>query len=502
MKRTLPGIRRFWQSLGRFPFEIFMSLILVVLLTVVVSYLVGKVFPQYKVTDKMLAWVHIKNKVKYNFYTGPKNGAYYAIGTAVNRGFKKDGDCVVNIETFGGSENAMRLTTEKNAFGFIQEEMINNDDQLKKNVRIVSPIFLERLHIFFKRDLFPKDVSDVQLSANTDTYFLKCFSKKVKKVNVGPVGSGARLMASYILAMIDKQISTNGIQPANYQQTDQGFLDESDAMCKAEHSHASDIVFYVGADPTDKIRMVLDSGQYQMMNISPSFVVTINREFNLELRITDFKLKYPQIKNVSTIGTYAFLITSKLTFDADVWRVIKMINDSKDSVHGTLIHLDGSDSTYYGLKNNEGTGILPLKELDFFNAFNDEYETMNRIQGKEVAGLILSIVMFIFPVFKSVSAYSSKLRSGCLNKQLDGAVRILSRANKQNHPNILGALYFKLIDLKKQLVDLYGRGKISESHFKPLSERLKMYMDKFPAHLAVSDNGNVAMEKTTIPASS
>ena len=500
MKRNLPGIRRFWQKFDQFPYEIFMSIILLAVLTIVVSYLVGRVFPQYKVTDKLFAWAHIKPKAEYNFYTGPKGGAYYAIGEAVNRGFRKEGDCVINMQTTGGSENAMKLTTEKNAFGFIQEEMIAHDDQLKKNVRIVSPIFLERLHIFYKKDLFPKNVNGVQLSANTDPQFLKCFSKKIKKVNVGQVGSGARVMAGYVLAMIDKQILNNRISPANYLQTDLGFIDESNAMCKANHPYASDIVFYVGADPTDKIRMVLDSGQYQMMAISPSFVVTLNKEFDLGLRITDFKGKYPQIENVSTIGTYAFLITSKLTFDADVLRLVKKIEDSKDSVHETLIHLDASDSSYYGLKG-EGPGVLPLKELDFFNAFKDEYETMNRIQGKEVAALILSIVMFIFPVFKSVYAYSSKLRSWCLNKQLDGAVHILSKADKNNHSNILGVLYFKLLELRKRLVDLYGRGKISESHFKPLSERLKMYMDKFPAHLSISDNGTSEI-KSAIPASS
>jgi hypothetical protein len=90
------------------------------------------------------------------------------------------------------------------------------------------------------------------------------------------------------------------------------------------------------------------------MSISPSFAVTINREFDLGLRISDFKDKYRQGDSVSTIGTYALLITSKQTPNADVLRLVKRIDDKKDIIHHSLFHF-GNSSTRFPLTNLDFT---------------------------------------------------------------------------------------------------------------------------------------------------
>jgi hypothetical protein len=138
--------------------------------------------------------------------------------------------------------------------------MINHDDQLKKNVRIVSPLYLERLHIFYKIHLFDSCETCIQLSSKTDSSLLDCFTRKVRKINVGQVGSGTRIIASYVLALIDKQISDCKIPRGRYKQTDKGFLNDCNAMCSKDTINAPDIVFYVGADPIDSVMKVLDSG--------------------------------------------------------------------------------------------------------------------------------------------------------------------------------------------------------------------------------------------------
>jgi TRAP-type uncharacterized transport system substrate-binding protein len=484
----LPGVRTICYRMCRYPLAAFFSFVVVCLLTLLLTYMVGKIFPDVKLTDKIFSHLGFEHDASYNFYTGPEGGSYYAIGKAVEGKFQEDGDMINNCETGGGSENAMRLTTERNAFGLIQEDMINHDDQLKKNVRIISPIFQERLHIFYKKSLFKNSNGDIQLSSNIDPALLKCFADSVKKVNVGPVGSGTRIIASYVLALIDKQIFTSNSKLANYRQTDEGFIQESDKMADSTIKEGSDIVFYMGADPIDKVKMVLNAKRYRLISINPSFAVTINKEFQLGLRITDFKEKYWQTNNVSTIGTYALLIASKGTNDADVLRLVKKIEDSRSAIHRSLLPHSRAIDAY----------VMPLNELGFFNAFKGEYDDLRKIEWKEVAAFVFSIVTLFFPVFKSVNGIASTLRLWHLNRQVDEAAKKFPKPGLPTPDSVL----FELKNLKEQLVDLYGDGRLTESQFKPLSERIKMYLERNHFPIPPSENGKPGVHGTLIPATS
>jgi len=500
-QKPTSNLGTFWYRVKRYPRAALFSVILVLFLSFTFSYFLGKVYPEFKLADKFLSFLGIHRVEQYNFYTGQPNGAYWAIGEAVEGRFKEDGDSIHNCVTSGGSENAMKLTTELNSFGFIQEEMINHDDQLKKNVRIISPIFLERMHIFYRKELFQNCQSDLQLSTNTDRAMLNCISKYVHNVNLGPVGSGTRIMASYILALLDKQFSNNRIVPPKYKQCDEGLSSALEDLWtyKEKTDSTYDLVFYVGADPINMVKRVLDSGKYKLMAINPSFVVALNKEFDLGLRLADFKNKYDSAKNISTIGTYALLITSKKTRNADVLTLMKKIDACKGAIHRELIHLPDS---CYSLGVNSPFQ-LPLHELGFFNAFKGEYHSLRKIEGKEIAALILSIVTLIFPVFKSVSSFSSKLSTWSLNREVDDAVRKLEQIDHRNHPLIILQTHCILFDLKRRMIDLYGDGQLAEAHFNPLNERVKMYLEKFPLNISSTEDGRLGNKvEMTIAATS
>ena len=488
-RKTTSNLGTFWYRVKKYPRAAIFSVLLVFFIAFAFSFFLGKVYPEFKLADKLLSFLGFQHNENFNFYTGQPNGAYWAIGEAVEQSSSRDKHFIHNHATSGGSENAMRLTTELNSFGFIQEEMINHDDQLKKNVRIISPIFLERMHIFYRKEIFQNCESVIQLSTNTDRATLNCISKYVRNVNLGPVGSGTRIMASYILALLDRQFNNNRIAPPKYQQNEEGLSSALDDLWKYTEKTDStyDLVFYVGADPIDMVKRVLDLGKYNLMSINPSFVVALNKEFDLGLRLADFKNKYDSAKNISTIGTYALLITSRKTHNADVLTLLKKIDACKGAIHKELIHLPNScDDSCYSFGVNSPYQ-LPLHELGFFNAFKGEYHALRKIEGKEIAALILSIVTLFFPVFKSVSSFSSKLRTWSLNREVDDAVGELDRMDYRNHPLIILQTHCTLFELKRTIIDLYGDGQLTEDHFNPLNERVKMYLEKFP--LSISSAG-------------
>jgi len=330
-----------WYRLKRYPRITVLSFGLVLILTTIFCYYLGLLYPQFKVFDGLSSWMGVHQSKKYNFYTGRPGGAYYAIGSAINGRLPGGKDSVVNCPTPGGSDNAMKLTIEKNSFGLIQEEIINHDDQLRKNVRLVAPLFLERMHILYRKDLFKSAGRTVQLSANSDQCILQCFSDSSININMGPVGSGTRIIASYVMALIEQQINTRMKKKTpRFIQLNEHFGTSFRKMnaYKEKTDSSVDILFYLNADPIDNVQKVLRDGKYKLMSIDPSFVVLLNKEFGLGLRVADFKGKYDSTRNISTLATITYLIASKTIRDNEARHVLKKIDLAKDSIHRSLTH--------------------------------------------------------------------------------------------------------------------------------------------------------------------
>jgi TRAP-type uncharacterized transport system substrate-binding protein len=474
-----------WYRIKRYPVAALISLGLALIMTILLCYLVGRIFPDFKLFNDLSSKIGIAHDIQYSFYSGEKGGAYYAIGEAIEGRFEDDGDSIKNYGTAGGYDNAMKVTIEGNSFGLIQQEMIRDNDQLRNEVRIIAPIFLERMHILYRKELLKKFVNGdgvLQLSLNMPLSFLRQFNNTIRHVSVGPVGSASQILSSYVLQFIDKQVNDHLQKVPKYRQTDEPFDSAFASMQQGKGSGFNaviDMMFYVGAAPIDEIENLLDKGKYALMSISPSFVAALNKDFDLNLRVSDFKNKYDPLvtQDVSTIGTLAYLITSKATPDDDVLKMLKRIDTSRIRIHRSLITLVGKDTVCYRIP---GDYVLPLCEFGFFKTFENDYEASRKIKGRELLTFLLSAIGLFFPALKSVNGMGSVWKAWNCNRQIDRVARLLDNdhVSKKEGETTEPGIRDSLSALKARIIDLYGDGSLLETHYDRLMQRIAMYLEK------------------------
>lgn len=468
-----------WYRFKRYPSATLLSFGLVIVLVSILWYYIGLLYPKFRLFDGLLSETGLQENVNYNFYSGQQGLAYDAIGQCIHGRFGSNGDSIINIQTSGGSENGMKLTAEKKSFGLIQEEIINHEDQLRKNVRIVAPLFLERMHIFYRKDMFGGDHKGMALSANLDNYILKCLSDSSIKVNMGVVGSGTRIIASYIMALIEKQINHRLKKNASkFTQISEPFSESFTKMISYNEKTDSqvDILFYMGADPNQKINELLNLNKYRLMSIDPSFVMLLNKEFGLALRVADFKGKYNSTNDITSLATFTYLIASKAIHEDVVYKLLKKINNYKDSIYCSLMPDSQPDKS------------STLFEFGFFNVFDDEYGTSLNQWMKEVFVFFLSIITLFFPVFKSVIGLRFILQRWNINKKIDEVV-----ADCGDTAEDYMAARSGIARLKEKVIDMYGDGLLPEMHYNPLMKRIELYFKKFTTKSMSPENGSLVI---------
>jgi len=475
-------VNTLWYRLKRYPKATLLSFAIVVVFTILLCYYFGKLYPEFMLYDKLTSQIGFKHNKKYSFYSGQPGGVYNTIGNWAG-GIFDDGDTVINVSTPGGTENAMKITIDKNSFALVQEEIINHDDQLRSNIRVVTPLYMERMHIFYRRGLFKTDNSDLQLSANSNSSVLQYISDSVININMGVVGSTTRLMASYVMALMERQINASPKKKSpKFNQLNEAFSESFHKMLNhtGNKDSAVDILFYLTADPTDVIKQTLDScHEYSLLSIDPSFVVLLNKEFNLNLRVADFTNKYPSAKNISTFGTLTNLIASKTIRDDDIQRLLQKINDSSKEIFCSL-----NPDSYRSDSSAESKSLF---EFGFMNVFNDQYEISSNQKVKEIFIYFVSIITLFFPVFRSVLGIKYVWQRWCINKMIDEIDNDFTRAA------LAGSMAtVRIKELKERVVDLYSDGLLSESQFNPLMKRIDLYCRKFSGKPQPKGKKNVA----------
>ena len=245
---------------------------------------------------------------------------------------------------------------------------------------------------------------------------------------------------------------------------------------KEKTDSSVDLLFYLNADPIDNVQKVLHEGKYKLMSIDPSFVVLLNKEYDLDLRVADFKGKYDSTKNISTLATITYLIASKSIRDNEARQLLKKIDLAKDSIHRSLTRTPFKE-------DNQA-----LFEFGFFNIFNDEYENTNKQRMKEVIIFLLSVMTLFFPVFKSVMGCKFIFQRWDINKKLDEIVKEYSKKPEENYIARAG-----IKELKEQVINLYGDGLLSETHYNPLMKRIGLYYEKFSAKTIIKGKEKIVI---------
>ncbi len=501
-KNTIVGVA--WYRMLRHPMVSFFSFFLTIFFSILLCYVVGQIYPDFKLYyQKLLPEWFSEHGAEYNFYSGENKGVYGSIGRVITSdvckrnkdgtvcgiGILKDKDVLKNHPTAGGYENFTKVTAEGNSFGLVQQAVINmQDEQVSKGMQEVAPLFFERLHIFYRKGLFGNNNENLQLASNMDYRILNCFRDNVKNIEVGPVGSCTRIIATDVLDLIERQMKSSGKKDSfslQYVQRDYLLTDAFNclhnytAMKSKPHKADSliDIMFYVGADPTDDVQQALHSG-YALMSINPSFLSLLNKEFKLGLQVTDFQKKYDCTEHITTVGTLTYLIASRGIRSDDTKRVLQKIHDSTRAIHKAIISLPKpicNDSCYMGINENCAY-VLPLAEVGYYKLYADEDREFNQERLAKMAPFLIAVIAFFFPIFKSVGGLTSLWRSWSFNKQIDHMI------NPKKYDHVKDAKQIKegLEGLIKSITNLYGDGIISESHYNALIKRIAINMPEAP----------------------
>jgi hypothetical protein len=224
-----------------------------------------------------------------------------------------------------------------------------------------------------------------------------------------------------------------------------------------------DIAFFVGADPTDTINNILKGKKYAMMSVHPSFMASLNKEFNLNLHVADFHGKYDSTEGINTVGTFAFLIASREIQGDDIASILKKIRDSVTAIHKSLIKLPpGCNDSCYAGTNDKCHFILPLAEFSFYQSYKATSRASVSDQKKAMVPFLIAIAGFFIPILKSVFKFKSVLVVWRFNRDIDRLLKSGGAVQEE---------YTR--QLSQRLAVYYGNCEISDAQHNALLSRIE-----------------------------
>ena len=284
-----------------------------------------------------------------------------AIGEALEENTRADASiAIVNQESSGGLDNARSVMTMPNSFGLVQEDTLAKEDFIRDHIRYVTPLYLERLHIIYDHGAY-EDVYQKMVGSSSDTprpslgtsanmhEAVKAFFQQAE-VSTGPVGTASRIFASYLLDVCEiGPIMDHGLP---FAEALDSLMHEDDGI---------DIVFSIAGAPLASVREALqtDGGKdLRLMSVESALVPELNERYGVKLRGSTFKAKYDGYHNTSTIGSYAFLVTSKDVPNLAVMELLRVLDNSTEEMKRDLAV--GTDKQFQ------------LEEFPFYDSFRQQ----------------------------------------------------------------------------------------------------------------------------------
>lgn len=311
---------------------------------------------------------------EHQFFSGREGGFYIRIGESLEKRTAESGNLkIANRKSSGALDNARSVASQRKAFGLIQEDTLAPDVFIREHIRYITPLYLERMHILYDENRFqeildarsvaPEDGGSIQqqekphvrtlrVAGNANDDDVKYFFQNAK-ISTGPTGSGSRLFAKYLLS---------SCEVANYVDLGLDFSDALTRMNSAEPELKVDAVFTIAGAPLDSVKDMLSKAggrRFRLMSVDPSVVPIINKTFNKKLASATFKEKYANGDAVSTIGSWAFLISSRDVSDAVVHDTLSLLDDVKDDIRRDMRLETGSS--------------FQLSEFNFSSAVNQTH---------------------------------------------------------------------------------------------------------------------------------
>lgn len=389
----------FLARLRRGPFLFYLILIFaVVIATSGYSYIVDF----YDPTQNFITpFKHINSE--YTFYTGSPGGFHIQIGNLVERRMAQDsGIQIKNVESPGPFANAINVMHTPLSFGLIQEDTLEKDDFIREKIKFVVPLYMERLHILYRRKKFEateQDIDPPYLNIESDEATKNFFNNAV--ISTGPPGIGSKVFTSYLF-------EAAGIRPKKLESF--GF---EEALKKMDNDEVDVVITLAGAPLVSVLSRLFDadgqpSGRVGLVGIDPALVANVNTTFGLSLRPTTFSNKYDDFP-VPTLGTYAFLIASNDVPNSVIFRLLSILKERRDELMDNLNEQlpigwdkDFKDSL---IRGGEHTPNFQLKEFEFFSAFDEEHTQFKMAMLRSFLLFVASIVtatLFVLSIVRMV----------------------------------------------------------------------------------------------------
>lgn len=457
-------------------------LILGILFSLVMYYLIADYYTPFK---NVLNYWDATDEV-YTFFSGSKGGFYHEIGEDLNKlNTSKDEFEHSNIrievtdKTSGGLDNAIQVLSKRKSFGLIQESTLSSNDELRDKINYVSPLYMERLHIICKRSLFDeKDLKGASKELSPDNTELTRLLFKDRSISIGEVGSGTRVVSSYLLDVLEAEPG----EINSYSQRD--------GLEALKNDEIEVFIVIVGAPLNIYSDILHEDSDYQLIGISPTLTLEINDKFSTNYRVSNFKKKYKSYEDINTLGSYCYLISSK---DVDERINIEMLRRIAFIAEPLQERLEIEDSEEIKFQ---------LEEIDFRSGVDSRETDINMEMYKSIGLFIISLLFStFFAVWLLIWIFSSI--------KMARYFRLITRVYKDYYPEAasidkysssvyLGNLpthgsnqineLIKGIDslrrLKKDVRADYDTGGISESHFRNLLSSTQIALEEFRSALA------------------
>lgn len=345
----------------------------------------------------------------YNFYSGGPHGVYNFIGEILEennspeyKGFIK----INNIPTSGGYENVLKVLGDSNgkAFGLVQEEAYNNDNMVRNELNYITPIYMERLYIAYKKS--NGDQYQHQISSNTDIETLKFLA--TKRLDIGSPNSGTHIISRYIINQLNGQIAkynTDRIGDDRLKYIKDISNNENKATFEEFEKNNTDVVlFMISGSPNRKITGLMtepeDKEAYNLIGVEPDFTAELNNKYKINLHFTSFNSKHPEKELVTTIGTFAWLVTNNTTPPSDIREVLRILNMNKASFAQKLKlpFIKNPNSTANSSICHKNGIQSPLCEFDFLGYYNNKNE-------KTINSILRNFLLFIISLIPSTVVF-------------------------------------------------------------------------------------------------
>jgi TRAP-type uncharacterized transport system substrate-binding protein len=464
------------------------TLLSIIIATSLYTFIVDYYDPESNVISSLTRAFQKNNRI---FYSGSPGGFYFPIGKALQNELNKDNYSIdlTNTQTAGGYENAISVLATPNSFGLIQEETLKKHDFIRDHIDYVTPLYMERMHILYRYDKINQLIAreekkdpNINISSRLNQDTISYFSNA--RISTGPVGSSGRIISSYILDHINNSLHFSNGADNNSKTT--AYKTEEGIRELMKDDGDIDMVFLFAGAPLLNVRKALDDERIKLMSIEPSVVAGLNKDYGLNFRMSNFEGKYTDDKNssgkknenISTLGSYAFLITSKSISNSEKWQLIKALHNAKENIKKDIEFLEN------------GKEYFQLDEFDFLKSVNSENTKTFYSRTKDVLLFLISvsattvlIVTFLVWILSGIKQnHYFKAIYNALKKHDYPANKYTHNQLKEETENIYNCLNNLLKNLRSLHND-YTTGGITDTHYEFLIDNFDIAFNKLKEDL-------------------